>query len=255
VTAADASLSSASEDPLRAKAHELVTKRPLPDETPEVQAVREQQVAELLALQATLREAREQTERAREIVTVVDRATALYTGEEGFVEDTNGLFVPASSADIVPALRATDPQPGEQFVDLGSGDGRWVFAAAGVMALEAYGYELSAERHRLAEQGLRALANEGVLDEQEQARVHLMHGDALEADISGADIITYYAAGYPSAEGMELRIEQKLLREGKRDARVIVYGTGIKGHEMTRLTARVPDIPGLRIPATVYQLN
>ncbi|MFH1066454.1 MAG: methyltransferase domain-containing protein [bacterium] len=52
-------------------------------------------------------------------------------------------FVPTSRRDVEDMLRLANIQPNDRVVDLGSGDGRLIFAAAKSDAAQAVGYEIS----------------------------------------------------------------------------------------------------------------
>jgi len=191
--------------------------------------------------------------RARQILTVVDRVASPFLGDKGFVEGEAGLFVPAERGDILTCLRAANPRPGEVFADLGSGDGRWVLTAAGAIGLKAYGYELDPAHHELAERALQALKTDSPLGETTASKVHFVQGDFFEADVSGVDIIAHYAGGFPSTD-VDQRLEEKLAREGRDGARVILYGDGLDEHTVTKLEPVIPEIPGTVIPTAIYRV-
>jgi hypothetical protein len=136
-----------------------------------------------------------------------------------FVADEHGIFAPAAGREILEGLQVAGAEPGKTFVDLGSGDGRWAVVAGAVLGMEAYGYELSGERHDVAEEALGRLVAQGVVSESDSSRVHLVQEDFMQADLPAGDIFSYYAGS-----GVSLRaVEAKLLAEAPTGSRLVVY--------------------------------
>jgi precorrin-6B methylase 2 len=99
--------------------------------------------------------------------------------EEPFVAP----YVPTVKEDVELMLDVADVQPDDYVIDLGSGDGRIVIAAARRGAL-GHGVELDPELASLA----RVNSQEaGVAD-----RVAFEQGDIFEADIDRATVVTLY---------------------------------------------------------------
>lgn len=113
-------------------------------------------------------------------------------------------------------------KPGETLFDLGSGDGRIVIAAAEKYKAKAVGVEISP---KLVAQANEAIQKEGVSD---QATV--VQGDAVEADVSRADVVTMYLAAALN-EKLRPRLE-KLLHAG---ARVISLDYAVPGWKASRI--------------------
>ena len=112
-------------------------------------------------------------------------------------------------------------KPGETLIDLGSGDGRILIAAASKYKAKAIGIEISPKlvaeaQERIRRQGL-----------QEQAKA--MQGDVLKADLSGADVVTIYLESKLNAE-LRPRLE-KMLKPG---ARVVSHEFAIPGWKPNR---------------------
>lgn len=116
-------------------------------------------------------------------------------------------YVSTPAADVQQMLDMAAVAPGDYLIDLGSGDGRIVIAAArrGVRAhgveLDPALVELSRERARQA--GVADLAD-------------FSQGDAFDADISAATVVTLYLL-----PEVNIALKPKLLRELRPGARVI----------------------------------
>ena len=116
-------------------------------------------------------------------------------------------YVPTVEEDVELMLEVGGVGPDDYVIDLGSGDGRIVIAAARRGAL-AHGVELDPELVELA----RANAREsGVAD-----RVAFLQGDIFDADIGRATVVMLYL--FPEAN---LMLRPKLLAELRAGTRVV----------------------------------
>ncbi|MFA6318547.1 MAG: hypothetical protein WC943_14150 [Elusimicrobiota bacterium] len=118
-----------------------------------------------------------------------------------------GPFVPTPHGQVQDAMRLARPRPGEIFVDLGSGDGRLLLAAASAGA-RAVGYEINpvlvlVSRLDLWWAGL-------------SSRAEVRMRSYWPADLSDADVIAVYGITY-----LMPRLATKLLREAKPGCRVV----------------------------------
>jgi len=106
-------------------------------------------------------------------------------------------------------------------VDLGSGDGRFIIAAAKKYGCKAIGYEIDA---RLVQQSRETLARENL-----GALATIEHRDIFTLDLSGADVITVFL--YPRL--MERLIPQfEKLKPGARIVSHQFEMPGVKADEM-----------------------
>jgi hypothetical protein len=123
----------------------------------------------------------------------------------GFVR--GAPFVPTRRARAAKMLEFARPRPGESWIDLGSGDGRLLIAAARAGAT-AVGYEFHPllifwSRLAIRFHGLQGLAE-------------VRRGDLWAADVSKADVVSIYMMPW-----WMLRMQKKLRAELKPGCRVV----------------------------------
>jgi hypothetical protein len=99
-------------------------------------------------------------------------------------DDQPPPFVTTPAQVVERMLLLAGVQPGDFVVDLGSGDGRIVIAAAKQFGAQGVGIELHEGLVNRARDNARAA---GVAD-----RAQFLHGDVLEADLSRATVVTLY---------------------------------------------------------------
>lgn len=126
-------------------------------------------------------------------------------------------------------------------VDLGSGDGRIVIAAAKRHGAHGLGVELD---RRLVEQSRAAASREGVAD-----RVTFLHEDIFVADFSKATVVTMYLL--PT---VNYQLRPRLLYELRPGTRVVSHDFDMADWEPdAQTTIPVPDKPvGARKESTIY---
>jgi SAM-dependent methyltransferase len=126
-------------------------------------------------------------------------------------------------------------------VDLGSGDGRIVIAAARRFGARGLGIELDGELVALARENARRA---GVGD-----RVSFVQGDVLRADFSQASVITAYLL-----PGFMDRLQARFLSELKPGTRIVSHAFGMPGWRPDRSeTLRVAGPhPGQGDESTLY---
>ena len=99
-------------------------------------------------------------------------------------EQTAGPYEPTPELIVDRMLEMADVGPSDIVVDLGSGDGRLVIAAAKRHGASGYGVDIDAGLVRLANENAR---REGVGD-----RVHFRRADLFETMVSDATVVTLY---------------------------------------------------------------
>ncbi len=117
-------------------------------------------------------------------------------------------------------LAMAGTRPGDLVVDLGSGDGRIVIAAARQFGARGLGIELDAA---LVEKSRKAAQAAGVED-----RVSFVQGDVLVADISRATVVTVYLL-----PALMTKLQSRFIDE-------LAPGTRIVSHAFT-MTGWAPD--------------
>jgi protein-L-isoaspartate O-methyltransferase len=95
---------------------------------------------------------------------------------------------------------------GEKMFDLGSGDGRFIIAAARKYKADATGVELD---DSLYKQSMDKIKNLGL-----SATARIIHGDLLKQDYSSADLVTVYLL--PVGNGLVTPILERQLKKGAR---------------------------------------
>ena len=150
----------------------------------------------------------------------------------------------AENIEAPPPLITTPPQvvermlalagvgPGDLVVDLGSGDGRIVIAAAQKFGARGLGIELDAA---LVERSREHARKAKVAD-----RVSFVQGDVLTAELSSASVVTVYLL--PELMG---RLQARFIDELAPGTRIVSHAFGMAGwipdrSEAVRLTTRHP---------------
>jgi SAM-dependent methyltransferase len=120
------------------------------------------------------------------------------------------VFVPTPPAVVHAMLEVARVTPQDLVVDLGSGDGRIVIAAAKDFGARAIGIEIDAE---LIEQARENARRAGVAD-----RVQFLQQNLFEADISRATVVTLYLMPM-----LNLKLRPRLLRSLEPGTRVVSH--------------------------------
>ena len=125
-----------------------------------------------------------------------------------------GLFYPTLLEELMPTLQRF-LEPGDRFLDLGSGDGRALFLA-NVLGAHATGIEYDERMVKVSRSAAESLAP--LLDE---TRLDIVQGDFFERSWSGYDLVFYFDLSSFEHE----RVRDKLRRE--MDAEALL----VDGHE------------------------
>jgi len=132
-------------------------------------------------------------------------------------------------------LRAARVKPGELVIDVGSGDGRIVILAAEEFGARGIGIELDAD---LVAHSRSVVVARGLED-----RVSIMHANALDVDISPADVVTLYL----TQQGVAL-LEPYLRRTLRPGTRVVSNVNRIPGWEPEEESLPEKEIWLYRVP-------
>ena len=118
-------------------------------------------------------------------------------------------------------LRLANVGPDDVVVDLGSGDGRIVIAAAKLFGARGFGVDI--------DEKLVAQANENARAAGVAARVSFHHRDIFATDIREASVVTLYLLS-----SLVNRLRPKLLAELKPGTRIVAHDYGIGGWKPDR---------------------
>ncbi len=124
-------------------------------------------------------------------------------------QDLDVPYVPTPHDVVAAMLDVTDVAPGDYVIDLGSGDGRIVIAAAERGAF-GHGIDLNPVRVEEAEDNARKA---GVSD-----KVIFLEGDLFDADISRATVLTMYLL-----TSVNMRLKPVLLKQLRPGTRVVSH--------------------------------
>ena len=129
-------------------------------------------------------------------------------------------------------LRMAGTQPGDLVVDLGSGDGRIVIAAAQHFGARGLGIELDGT--------LVAKSRENAETMKLKDRVRFVQGDVLVADLSEATVVTVYLL-----PALMMKLQSRFIDELAPGTRIVSHAFGMAGwapdrSETVRLRQRHP---------------
>ena len=130
------------------------------------------------------------------------------------------IFVPTPPEVVEHMLRMAGAGPGDLVVDLGSGDGRIVIAAAQTFGARGLGIELDGS--------LVAKSRENAEQAKVADKATFLQGDVLVADLSRATVVTVYLL-----PGLMGRLQSRFIAE-------LQPGTRIVSHEFT-MAGWLPD--------------
>ena len=130
--------------------------------------------------------------------------------------DTLAPAFPTPQTVVEHMLALAQLKPNEMVYDLGCGDGRIVITAARQFHARAVGIEI---RRDIYEATLGKVASLGLADQ-----VRIVHGNALQTDLSPADVVTLYLLTSSNE-----RLKPVLSRYLKPSARVVSHDFEIRG--------------------------
>lgn len=149
-------------------------------------------------------------------------------------QDADVLYLPTPHAVVDAMLQLAELRAGDVLYDLGAGDGRIVIAAARRHSVRAVGIELDARKV------VEARAN--VVRAGLEDRVEIRQGDALQADLGDASVVTLFL--FPE---INQRLAPKLRSELRPGTRIVSHRFGLgdwpperrvqfRGHPLLRWT-------------------
>ncbi len=148
-------------------------------------------------------------------------AGALRLAAAGEPLDIPTPYLPSTAVAVEEMLRLADVGPGDLVVDLGSGAGRIVIAAARRFGARGFGVDIDEKLVALAQENARAA---GVSD-----RVRFYHRDIFATDIREASVVTLYLLS-----SLVNRLRPKLLSELRPGTRIVAHDYGIDGWKPDR---------------------
>ena len=147
-------------------------------------------------------------------------------------------FVPTPYETVEEMLKLANVGPGDYVMDLGSGDGRIVIAAA---RRGAYGHGVDIDPKRISE-AKRNAAKAGV-----ENRVMFIEGNLFETDFSRASVITMYLLN-----SVNMKLRPNLLKNLRPGTRIVSYYFNMNDWEPDkRIEVNNSDIYYWIIPAKV----
>lgn len=120
---------------------------------------------------------------------------------------TGAPFAPTKQSGLAGIINLAAVKPGEQAIDIGSGDGRLVYALAETGA-EAYGIEINP---------FLVIWSKMRIPKKLRSKIHIMRGSTWNHDFSKYTVITIFGIPY-----IMKRLEEKLQKELKPGSRVVV---------------------------------
>jgi SAM-dependent methyltransferase len=124
-------------------------------------------------------------------------------------------YVPSTSVAVDEMLRVADVRPDDLVVDLGSGDGRIVIAAARDYGARGLGIEIDPDLVKKSTENARLA---GVAD-----RVAFREGDVLKADFAAATVVTLYLLPQ-----LVEKLKPRLLAQLAPGSRIVAHDFGFK---------------------------
>ena len=147
-------------------------------------------------------------------------------------------YLPSTQLDVEELLRVAALGPQDVVVDLGSGDGRIVIAAAKYFGARGFGVDI--------DEKLVAHANDNARQAGVAGRVQFFHRDIFATDVREATVVTMYLL-----TPLVNRLRPKLLAELRPGTRIIAHDYGFDGWKPDRTVKIVKTFYLYVVPATL----
>jgi len=147
-------------------------------------------------------------------------------------------YLPSMRLDVEELLRMAAIRPQDVVVDLGSGDGRIVIAAAKHFGARGFGVDI--------DEKLVALANENAREAGVSDRVRFYHRDIFATDLREATVVTMYLLS-----SLVNRLRPKLLAELRPGTRIVAHDYGFDGWKPDRTVVITKTFYLYVVPAQV----
>jgi predicted RNA methylase len=125
-------------------------------------------------------------------------------------------FVPSPIPVVRRMIELAELKPGENFFDLGAGDGRTVIMAAKTFGAKAIGVEM---REDLAKRATAVIQDNNLTD-----RVTIINGDLFKVDLTNADVVYLYLTTSANE-----KIKAKMETELKTGTRIVSHDYEVTG--------------------------
>ena len=143
--------------------------------------------------------------------------------------DVRAPFITTPGSVVEHMLKLAGTQPADVVMDLGSGDGRIVIAAAKKFGARGIGIELD---RGLVEESRRNAQRADVA-----GRVSFVQGDVLTADLSSASVVTLYLL-----PGLIGKLQPRFIYELRPGTRIVAHAFGMAGWKPDRTeTLRIAE--------------
>ena len=147
-------------------------------------------------------------------------------------------YLPSTQLDVEELLRVAAIGPQDVVVDLGSGDGRIVIAAAKYFGARGFGVDI--------DEKLVAHANDNARQAGVAERVQFFHRDIFATDVRDATVVTMYLL-----TPLVNRLRPKLLAELRPGTRIVAHDYGFDGWKPDRTVKVVKTFYLYIVPAAV----
>jgi len=164
------------------------------------------------------------------LAVILALATPQFARAQKWPEDDRSLapFVPTPQDVVDKMLEIADVKKGDMVYDLGCGDGRIVITAAQKFGAQSTGVELDGDIYKETADRVHKMG----LDD----RVKVIHGNALETDLSKATVVTLYLLTVSNS-----KLKPNLEKYLKNGTRVVSHDFQVMGWKAARVEKMARD--------------